>query len=342
LRRIRYPKRALIWGGVLGAVPLFLMLGPGNSPIQGIGSLLNFAFFALGPLMLIPFVASGAALGVTGGAVMLWIGQGRARWVGWTMGTALVGFVAALTLFTLLPALKREASRMQAATDRDALTKAIMLADFKGTLASHQVAFPASPFLYVTEDCGTDSVQNVFGDCRTDLSNPVTVFAKPTEVTLNERKDPIRFLRISVSTIGSDYGLGDNRLTQKKIDHWCRELRPDQAGKIWCRDAPPMKFILLASDAAPKTTGSSYRDEPELAALFSDIALGSGRVECFYSAKAEETARQGADCRLSFNLADGVEVVLPVSRTKITSDDPALARTIAMIPEYWAALTSEQ
>lgn len=86
LRFVRRPRRALIWGAVLGAVPLVLMLGPGSAPVQGIGSALNFAFFALGPLMLIPFVASSAALGVAGAAVVLWIGHGRARWVGWALG----------------------------------------------------------------------------------------------------------------------------------------------------------------------------------------------------------------------------------------------------------------
>lgn len=108
LRFVRRPRRALIWGLVLGAAPLALMLGPGNAPFEGIGSVLNFAFFALGPLMLIPFVTSGAALGVAGGAAVLWVGQGRAGWVRWAAGLALVGIVATLTL---LPVAQREAAK---------------------------------------------------------------------------------------------------------------------------------------------------------------------------------------------------------------------------------------
>lgn len=68
LRFVRRPRRALILGLVLGVVPLALMLGLGNAPVEGIGSVLIFAIFALGPLILIPFVASGASLGMAGGA----------------------------------------------------------------------------------------------------------------------------------------------------------------------------------------------------------------------------------------------------------------------------------
>ena len=65
LRFVRRFRRALIWSLLLGVLPLAHMLGPGNAPVQGIGSVLNFAFFALGPLMPIPFVLSGAAIGAT-------------------------------------------------------------------------------------------------------------------------------------------------------------------------------------------------------------------------------------------------------------------------------------
>lgn len=70
LRFVRRFRRALIWSLLLGVLPLAHMLGPGNAPVQGIGSVLNFAFFALGPLMPIPFVLSGAAIGVAGGAAV--------------------------------------------------------------------------------------------------------------------------------------------------------------------------------------------------------------------------------------------------------------------------------
>jgi len=48
---------------------------------------LNFAFFAVGPLLLIPFILIGAA----GGAAVLWVGQERARWVRGAFGVGLVG-----------------------------------------------------------------------------------------------------------------------------------------------------------------------------------------------------------------------------------------------------------
>lgn len=338
LRFVRRPRRALSWGVLLGVIPLVLMLGPSSAPVQGIGSALNFAFFALGPLMLFPFVASGAALGVAGGAAVLWVGQGRARWVGWAAGVALVGLVAALTL---LPVAQREASKLETAKDRGDRAKAIMLADFKGTLASHQVAFPASPRLHLSNDC-VKGVQAGSWGCLTSLANPVTIMTQPNEVLLHERSDPIRFLAISVSAVQPDCRLGDFCLTQEKIDRWCSELRPDQADSIWCRDTPPMQFILRTDADAAATASPSDREEPELAARYADTALGSGRVDCFYHPDPAKTEQQGAGCKLSFNLADGVKVVLSVRRAQIISGDPALARTIALIPDYWAALTGER
>ena len=98
LRFLRRPTKALVWGLILGGVPLTLLFGPGNTPVQGIGSALNFAFFALGPIMLVLFMVIGAALGVAGASAALWIGLARAKWAGWTAGIAVVGMVAVLTL----------------------------------------------------------------------------------------------------------------------------------------------------------------------------------------------------------------------------------------------------
>ncbi len=335
LRFVRRPRSALIWGVLLGVVPLVLMLGPGNALVQGIGSALNFAFFVLGSLMLIPFVASGAALGVAGGAAVLWVGQGRARWVGWAAGMALVGLVAVLTL---LPVAQREAAKLQAAKDRDARAEAIMLADFEGTLANRQVAFPASPRLHLFDDCARGVQAGLWG-CSTSLTNPVTIMTQQDEVLLHERSDPISFRSISVSAVQPDCHLGDFCLTQEKIDRWCGALRPDQAGSIWCRDAPPMRFVIKTDAAAAADGSPSNREEPALAARYADTRLGSGLVDCFYHPDPAKTEQQGATCKLSFKLADGVKVVLPVRRAQIISGDPALAGTIALIPDYWAALT---
>lgn len=327
LRFVGKPRRALIWGMVLGGVPLALLLGPGNAPIQGIGSALNFAFFALGPVMLVPFLATSAALGVAGASAVLLIGKGRAAWVSWAVGTALVGIVATLTL---LPVAQREIAKRQLAEDRDARAEAIIRADFKGTLAGHQVAFPASPRLHVFHNCRPGYL-----GCSTNLTNPVSILTKPDEALLNERHDPISFRIISVSSVDIECRLGDYCLTQEKIDHWCAEIRLDQASGIWCRDLPAMKFS-LRTDATP---GPSDRDEPELAARYAATTLGSGRVTCFYSPDKTETHRQGASCMLSFDVADGVKAILGVSREQIRSEEPSLAATIAIIPEYWTALT---
>lgn len=335
LRFVRRPRRALIWGLLLGVVPLALMLGPGNAPAQGIGSVLNFAFFALGPLMLIPFVISGAALGVAGCAAVLWVGQGHARWVGWVAGLALVALTAALTL---LPVAQREVAKRQAVKHRDARATAIMLANFMGTLASHQVAFPASPRLHLFDDCGKGP-QAGFPGCWTSLTNPVTILTQQDEVLLHERSDPINFLSISVSAVEQDCRLGDSCLTQEKIERWCGALRPDQADSIWCRAAPPMQFVIKTDAAAAAFASLSDREEPELAARYADTPLGSGKVDCFYHPDPAKAEQQGATCKLSFNLADGVKVVLPVLRAQIISSDKALSETIALIPDYWAALT---
>lgn len=333
---VRRPKAALIWGLVLGCVPLFLMLGPGNAPVQGIGSVLNFAFFALGPLMLIPFVASSAALGVAGGAAVLWAAQGRARWVGWVTGVTLVGVAATLTL---LPVAKREIAKRQADADRNIRTAAIMRADFKGTLAGHQISFPASPLLHVLHDCAS-GVQPGSKGCRTSLNNPVTTFTKPDEVLLHERSDPISFDLISISAVEADCSLGEYCLTQEKIDRWCHETRPDLTDSIWCRDIPPMQFRLATIVRAAETTSPSARDEPELAAGYADTPLGSGQVRCFYAPDPNDTDRQGSGCTLTFTLADGIKASLGARRAQIISGDPLLLQTIALIPDYWSELTS--
>ncbi len=333
LRFVQRPRRALILGLVLGVVPLVLMLGPGNAPVEGIGSALNFAFFALGPLMLIPFFASGAAVGTAGGATVLWIGQVRARWYSWVTGVVLVGLAAALTL---TPVVQREAVKRQLAENHDTRAEAIVRADFKGTLAAHQVAFPASPRLHLLDDCGP-GVQAGFLGCSTNLTNPVTMLTGPDEDLLHERSDPISFRIISVSAVQPDCGLGDFCLTQEKIDRWCGEIRSDQAGSIWCRNTPPMGFLLRTGAGA--TAGPSDRDEPELAARYAETSLGPGRVDCFYHPDPAKTDQQGASCKLSFDLASGVKAVLLTRRVQIISGDPVLASTIALIPDYWMALT---
>jgi hypothetical protein len=333
LRFTRRPLGALIWGTVLGALPLALMLGPGNAPVQGIGSALNFAFVALGPLMLIPFLASGAALGVVGAAIVLWIGQGRARWVRWTVGGMVVGLVAVLTL---LPVTQREIAKRQLADDRNTRAEAIIRADFVGILGGHQVMFPASPRLGFVDDCAPGVQAGSFG-CSTSLTNPVTILTGTDEALLHERSDPISFRTISIKAVEADCTLGDFCLTQGQIDLWCGEIRPDLAGSIWCHDMPPMRFS-LRTDATP---GPSDRDEPELAMHFANTQIGPGRVVCFYHPDTTKTDKQGASCKLSFDLAVGVAASLLLRRTQIMTDDPDVTATISLIPKYWAALSRE-
>jgi hypothetical protein len=101
---------------------------------------------------------------------------------------------------------------------------------------------------------------------------------------------------------------------------------------------PTMQFE-LRRDATP---GPSDRDEPELTAQYHDTALGPGRVTCFYSPNPAETDRQGATCRLAFEVANGVSATLGVRREQIASGDPVLIKTIEMIPNYWAILTGNR
>lgn len=201
-------------------------------------------------------------------------------------------------------------------------------------MAKHQVAFPASPRLYLTDDCGSEVWARLFG-CPASLTNPLSILTKPDEVLLHKRSDPIHFCSISVSAVEPDCSLGDFCLTQEKIDQWCGELRPDQAESIWCRDKPPMRFSLRTAT----TPGESDRDEPELAARYRDTPLGPGRVNCFYHPDLTKTDQQGASCKLTFILVDGIMATFSVRRSQITSGDPVLAETIALIPDYWTALT---
>lgn len=338
LRFVRRPRLALIWGLVLGVVPLALMLGPAMAPVQGIGSALNFFFFALGPLMLTPFVAIGAAFGVAGAALALWVGRGRARWIGWATGGAIIGIVA---LLTVMPVAQREIAKRQATENRDARSLAIMKADFKGTLGGHNVVFPASPLLSLVGDCVPET-QVGSRSCTTSLVNPISILTKPGAVLLSERSDPINFRSINVSAIEPDCRLGDYCLTQENIDHWCSELRADQANSIWCLGTPPMRFWLRTDAHAEAIDSSSNRGEPNLAARYADTPLGPGHVSCFYAPNPTDTDRQGVSCMLTFKLADRVKVALSLRRSQIISSDPALAATIALIPDYWAALTGGQ
>lgn len=335
LRFVRNPRKALVWGLVFGAPPLIVLLGPANSPVQGIGSILNFAFFALGPIMLVPFVASSAALGVVGASIVLLIGQKQPRWASWTTGMAILGLTASVTLW---PVLQREIEKRHLAENQKTRAAEIAQADFTGSLAGHQVSFPASPRLHVWDDCAPGVQVGVFG-CSTDLTNPVSVFIKPSDVLLNERSDSISFRTISVSAVEENCRQGnDYCLTQEKVDHWCREIRQEQASSIWCRDIPAMGFQ-LRNDATP---GPSDRDEPELAALYSNTALGPGRVTCFYSPNPAETDRQGVSCRLAFDVANGLSATLFVRRNQITASDPVLIETIGLIPDYWGNLTDNR
>ncbi|MEQ6203899.1 hypothetical protein ABMC88_12655 [Sulfitobacter sp. HNIBRBA2951] len=284
--------------------------------------------------MLIPFLASGAALGVAGAAAVLWTGKGRAHWVGLVLGAVIIGMVAVLTL---LPVAQREMTKRQLTNNRGARGDAIIRADFEGTLAGHQVAFPASPRLHLSDDCAPGIHGGLFG-CSTNLANPVTLLTRPDETLLHERSDPIGFRTISVAAVEPDCTLGNFCLTQEKIDRWCDEIRPDEAAGIWCRDGPPMRFSLRTT----VTQNPSYRDEPELAVRFTKTPLGRGQIACFYSPDMTETDRQGASCTLTFDIADGVKASLSLRRTQITSDDPALSETIKLIPEYWAALAAGQ
>lgn len=331
LRFVQRPRKALIWGVFLGGVPFAIMFGPGTAPVQGIGSMLNFAFFALGPLMIVPFAACSAALGMSGASMVLMIGRQRPRWVRWTTGATILGLVAAVTL---LPFAQRQVTDRQLESDRDTRAQAIMRADFKGTLAGYPVAFPASPRLQVIDTCTPGIPPEPLG-CATSLANPVTSLTKPDEVLLHERNDPLRFQVLTVNAVEPNCGLGDFCLTQEKIDRWCRDVRPDQADSIWCRDEPPMQFS-FRTDATP---GPSDREEPELSAQYADTVLGPAQITCFYSPNANETDRQGVSCRLIFDVADGVSATVFSRRALITTKDPALTQTIALIPEYWATLT---
>ncbi len=337
LRFVKRPKTALVWGILLGAIPLALIFGPGNTPIQGIGSILYFALFALGPFVIIPILASSIMLGVAGGAAVLLIGEGRASWVRLSIGVMLVGLVAA---FTLLPVAQREIAKRKLANDRDARSEAIMRANFKGTIAGHRVTFPASPRLHLFDDCD-DGVQRGYLGCSTSLTNPVTIFTKSDQKLLHERSDPISFNAIRVNALNQDCGLGKHCLTQEKISKWCEEIRPDQANSIWCRDLPLMSFLIQTNANAEKKLSTSNLEELELATLFANTPLGQGQVSCFYHPDPAKTESQGAKCKLNFSLEDEITVTLSVRRAQIISSDPALAETIALISKYWTEITDD-
>ncbi|NKB28798.1 MAG: hypothetical protein GKR99_15110 [Rhodobacteraceae bacterium] len=168
---------------------------------------------------------------------------------------------------------------------------------------------------------------------------PVQPWTSPDEELLHERDGPISFRYIVVSTVQPDCRDGDFCLKQEEIDNWCSEYRPDQANSIWCRDSPPMRFSFRTDAQMESIDHPTYKDEPDLAARFSDTPLGRGWVKCYYHPDTSRTDQQGEQCWLRFNLAEGFKVSLSPRRAQITSGDPSLMATIALIPEYWTALT---
>lgn len=336
LRFVKRPKIALVWGILLGVIPLALIFGPANTPIQGIGSILYFAVFALGPLVIIPVFASSLMLGVAGGAAVLLVSERQAPWIRSSISVILVCLVAA---FTLLPVAQREITKHNIAKDRVARSEAIMRADFKGTISGYLVTFPASPRLHVFDQCNQEDEAKHRG-CSTSLSKPVTILTGPDDELLHERNKPIKFNLLSIKALNPNCGLGDHCLTQAKIDSWCSEIRPDQAQNIWCSTLLPLRFSLRTDENLKTITSSSNRKEPELSKRYAETLLGSGKVTCFYHPDSTKTEQQGASCTLSFNLVDKIKAVMSVRRTQITSSDPALAETIALIPKYWTEITN--
>ena len=335
LRSVGDLRRTIIWGGLLGGVPLFLLLGPANLPVQGIGSVLYFAFFALGPIMLVPFVLSSIALGLAGGAIVLWVGQQHGRRASRATGLVLLCLVGSMTLW---PVGHREITKRQHAADRAVRAEEIIRADFFGTVAGHRVNFPASPRLAIVDDCKPPEQERLYG-CTTSLVNPVSRFTKPEDVLLHERHDPIKILTISVDAVEQNCRAGNEYcLTQSKVDQWCKEVRPDQVNSIWCLDKPAMRFW-FSTDVTPNP---SDREEPELEARYADTPLGPGAITCFYSPIPEETDRQGTSCELTFPIADGVYALVGASREQLVSGDAVLSEAIAQIPEYWISLTETQ
>lgn len=319
----------MLWGGILGGVPLALAIGPGLSPVQGIGSVLNFILFALGPLALIPVFTIGVAFGVAGGGAVLWASQGRATWMRWASAGVLLSCVA---LLTLGPTAHRHFTNSQAAKARDHRAQAIARADFTGTLAGHRLAFPASPLLSLSHDCTPPQT------CGTAFTNPVSRLTQPDKILLHERTGPVKFHFLSINAIETNCNMGEYCLTQEKIDTWCRSIRPDMAQTIWCQTVPPKRFVLV-STANP---GPSDRFEPDLAANYADTPLGRARVYCFYAPDQSETHRHGASCTLFFDLKNGIMATLFAPRTQLTSKNPEISKTLALIPAYWNALTASE
>lgn len=337
LRFVKRPKIALVWGILLGVIPLVIIFGPGNTAIQGIGSILYFAIFALWPFVIIPVFASSLMLGVAASATVLMMSEGQAPWIRLSICVTVVGLVAA---FTLLPIAQREITKRKLSNDREARYEAIIRADFKGTIAGHLVRFPANPRIRVSDQCDLEG-QAKFRGCSTSLSNPVTILTRPDKELLHERSVPIRFNAISISALNPDCGLGDYCVTQEKIDHWCSQIRPDQEQIIWCSKVLPLSFSVRTDENLETITSPSNRNEPELAKIFAETPIGSGKVSCFYHPDSTKTEHQGASCTLSFNMVDKIKMVILARRAQFTSSDPALTETISLIPKYWAELTND-
>lgn len=247
---------------------------------------------------------------------------------------AVLGLVAAWTLF---PGVKHGLVKRQFVQNKKARIEAMMRADFKGTLAYYEVSFPASPRLHVINDC---EFRVRARGCSMNLASPDIPIAEPNTAILHERGDPISFNFISVSEVEpTNCGFGAYCVTQKKVDRWCGKIRPDLADSIWCRDKPPMGFSLRTDESAERAVSSSSRDEPELTELFTDTILGPGQVACFYHPNPAITEKKRQGCELTFQLVDGITVLLGVQRAEITSGDPKLAATIELIPDYWKVLT---
>ena len=336
----RRPLRVLVLAVLLGGPPLMVVIWHGDVPLQGALAFLTYSFVAFGQQIPVAFMAYGVAIGAAGGAAASWImttcAESRASWT----SALLVGIVvlpAFVGMSSWILNFQKDLAERQIADE-------IARLSFTGRLATHRVVIPASPRLYLFHDCHPrDKTSRRY--CGVGFEFPRVNSDVRQAARLHQRSGSIIFDSIAVLTTEPDcgsYGYNVICQAQEEIDRWCGHIRPDLADSIWCRGDPQVEFRFRRTPRAVAVTPSD-RDHPDLSARYADTVLGPGRViRCFDRPDQTEAERQENRCLLGFTVADRVSVWLDVRRRHLMSGDPALAATIALIPEYWSALTTER
>lgn len=209
-----------------------------------------------------------------------------------------------------------------------------------GTLSGYIVSFPVNPRLSLSHQCpeGEYSCDPEYGK-TTNLNElkSLGIGIDGRATPIQDLKGSIVFRNIWVEEEGEN--CGDilrpgfrDCVPRGRIDFWCQKARPDLLQSIWCAKNSANSISFESKESAEELD-VIYKAEPTLARFYADTKIGPATALCWKYFKS------GSECILRFEYPKGISVELSFDREQIMSQDPIIAQTIVLVPEYWKALT---